>query len=75
MARGLGNFIGLGRLQEFIASEAEVPVGPLTCISTHAEIDRDSWNKDEIDQLLHACMGALQKSDGIDVGSSLVASS
>src|SRR5262249_9683391 len=39
IARGLGNFIGLGRLQEFIANEAGVSVGPLTCISTHAEVD------------------------------------
>lgn len=65
VARGLGNFIGLGRLQEFIAYQASVPVGPLTCISTHAEVDRDSWNKQELDELLHACADALQNSDGI----------
>jgi len=67
ITRGLGNFIGLGLLQEFIASEAGVSVGPLTCISTHAEVDRDSWNKQELDQLLHACAEALQSSDGIAV--------
>jgi thymidylate synthase len=67
ITRGLGNFIGLGLLQEFVASEAGVSVGPLTCISTHAEVDRDSWNKQELDQLLHACAEALQSSDGIAV--------
>jgi thymidylate synthase len=67
IARGLGNFIGLGRLQEFIASQAGVPVGPLTCISTHAQVDRDPWNKQELDQLLHACAEALENSDGIAV--------
>lgn len=35
----LGNMIGLGRLMEFIAHEAELAVGPLTIVSTHAEID------------------------------------
>jgi thymidylate synthase len=72
IARGLGNFIGLGRLQEFIANEAGVSVGPLTCISTHAEVDRGSWNKQELDELLHACTEALQNSDGIAVASASV---
>ncbi len=42
--RALGNLIGLGRLQAFIAKETGYPVGPLTCLSTHAELDTgDSW--------------------------------
>jgi thymidylate synthase len=36
----LGNLIGLGRLMDFIGREANVAVGPLTVISTHAEIDQ-----------------------------------
>jgi thymidylate synthase len=39
VTRCLGNLIGLGRLQGFIAKEAGYPVGSMTCISTHAEID------------------------------------
>jgi thymidylate synthase len=39
ITRCLGNLIGLGLLQEFVAKEAGLGVGPLTCISTHAEID------------------------------------
>jgi len=39
ITRCLGNLIGLGWLQAFIAREAGLKVGPLTCISTHAEID------------------------------------
>jgi thymidylate synthase len=74
IARGLGNFIGLGRLQEFIASEANVSVGPLTCISTHAEIDRDALGIHEIDRLLQACAETLQNSDGVDIESVSVAS-
>jgi len=35
----LGNLIGLGRLMSFVAKEAGLKVGPLTVISTHAEID------------------------------------
>lgn len=39
ISRCLGNLIGLGRLQAFVAKEAGLTVGPLTCISTHAELD------------------------------------
>ncbi len=44
----LGNLIGLGRLMEFVARESGVAVGPLTVISTHAEIDqpRDAKRSD-----------------------------
>jgi hypothetical protein len=36
----LGNLIGLGRLMAFVARESGIAVGPLTLISTHAEIDQ-----------------------------------
>jgi thymidylate synthase len=36
----LGNLIGLGRLMSFVAQEGGVSVGPLTVVSTHAEIDQ-----------------------------------
>ena len=39
ITRCLGNLIGLGRLQAFVAKEAGLKVGSLTCISTHAELD------------------------------------
>ncbi len=39
VTRCLGNLIGLGRLQAFVAKEAGFPLGSLTCISTHAELD------------------------------------
>lgn len=35
----LGNLIGLGRLMGFVAKEADVQVGALTVVSTHAEVD------------------------------------
>lgn len=36
----LGNLIGLGRLMAFIGKEANIAVGPLTIVSTHAKIDQ-----------------------------------
>ena len=39
IARALGNFIGLGRLQAFVADQAGARMGSLTCVSTHAFID------------------------------------
>ncbi len=40
ITRCLGNLIGLGRLQAYVAEQADLTVGPLTCVSTHAEIDK-----------------------------------
>jgi hypothetical protein len=47
ITRCLGNLIGLGRLQKFVAEQANLKAGSLTCVSTHAEIDTgaDKENK------------------------------
>lgn len=37
--RAYGNYVGLARLQEFIAGEAGLGLGSLTCISGHAELE------------------------------------
>ena len=64
IARGLGNFIGLGRLQNFVADQAGATMGSLTCISTHAEIDcgrndkngcAEGWTRTEANELLNKC--------------------
>jgi thymidylate synthase len=43
ITRCLGNLIGLGRLQKFIAKQAGLKLGSLTVISTHAELDTEGW--------------------------------
>lgn len=64
IARGLGNFIGLGRLMDFVASQSGASMGPLTCVATHAFIDygksrRNSktfgWTRNEASDLLARC--------------------
>lgn len=64
IARALGNFIGLGRLQRFVADQSGAQMGSLTCISTHAEIDHgrqnrdgrlEGWTRGEANALLDAC--------------------
>lgn len=37
--RALGNFLGLARLQAFLASQVELPIGELTIHASHAQID------------------------------------
>jgi len=68
VARGLGNFIGLGRLQAFVAAQTGAKMGSLTCISTHAEIDSgkanknglvEGWTKAEADALVQGCSRLL----------------
>jgi hypothetical protein len=64
VARGLGNFIGLGRLQAFVAAQTGASLGSLTCISTHAEIDAgkkthngvvQGWSISEANDLIRQC--------------------
>jgi thymidylate synthase len=64
IARGLGNFIGLGRLQAFVAEQTGATMGSLTCISTHAEIDHgkscrdgrdEGWTRAEAVDLVDRC--------------------
>ena len=42
-SRGLGNLLGLSQLLSFVAKEAGLQPGALTCISTHAELDVTEW--------------------------------
>lgn len=64
IARGLGNFIGLGRLMAFVAEQTGATLGSLTSISTHAEIDHgkitrdgivEGWTVAEANALLDRC--------------------
>ncbi len=41
--RGLGNLIGLAQLLLFVATEAKLKPGTLTCVSTHAVLDVAAW--------------------------------
>jgi thymidylate synthase len=55
----LGNIIGLGRLMLFIANETGMKVGPLTIVSTNAEIDLPKLNgkatRQHFTDLIAAC--------------------
>lgn len=59
VARTLGNLIGLGRLQQFIAREAGFALGGMTIQSTHAELDLAGGKKREVQALIAACQAAL----------------
>jgi hypothetical protein len=61
VTRCLGNLIGLGRLQAFVAKEANVKLGPLTVISTHAEMDTgDGWGIKDARELVRQAAGLLR---------------
>lgn len=55
--RLLGNLIGLGNLMSFVAKEAGATVGPLTVVSTHAEID-NAASRPEVEGLIERCASA-----------------
>jgi hypothetical protein len=52
----LGNLIGLGRLMAYVAAEAGIKVGPLTVMSTHAQIDLPGGaTRQDIAELIKRC--------------------
>jgi hypothetical protein len=56
----LGNLVGLGRLMAFVANEASVGLGPLTVISTHAEIDKPKGaTRGDLLALIQQCEAVL----------------
>jgi hypothetical protein len=61
VSRLLGNLIGLGQLQAFVAKEAgDLDVGSLTVISTHAEIDTEGgWGITDARSLVTQAAGLL----------------
>ncbi len=61
ITRCLGNLIGLGRLQAFVAKQAEVKLGSLTVISTHAELDTENWGIKDSRELVTQASNMLQK--------------
>lgn len=61
ITRCLGNLIGLGRLQAFVAKEVGLKLGSLTCISTHAELDiGKDWGIKDARDLVQEAAGLLR---------------
>ena len=54
MRKALGNFLGLARLQAFVANEANLSVGPLVCHATYAKLETASrkWGKNKIKDIV-----------------------
>ncbi len=55
----LGNIVGLGRLMQFVADETGTTVGPLTILSTHAEIDTGCGSQADLKDLHARCTTIL----------------
>jgi hypothetical protein len=55
--RALGNLFGLAHLQHFVATETGLSIGPLTCISTMAqlEVQVGKWGKNAVRDLIRRC--------------------
>ena len=61
ITRCLGNLIGLGRLQAFVAKEAGMNLGSLTCVSTHAEVDTGkTWGIKDARELVQQAAGLVR---------------
>jgi thymidylate synthase len=69
ITRCLGNLIGLGRLQSFVASESNLAVGSLTCVSTHAVLDTGpGWGIRDARNLISNARSLLSEHQDIMIG-------
>ena len=62
ISRAYGNYLGLGRVLQFVAHESGFPAGELTCVSASAtaEINRGgSFGYERVTSLLKDCQAAL----------------
>jgi hypothetical protein len=62
VSRAYGNYLGLGRLLQFVARESGLPAGELTCVSASAtaEINRGGgFGSERVTALLEDCRAAL----------------
>ncbi len=58
----LGNLIGLGRLMAFVSEEVKVKLGPLSVLSTHAEVDTAGASQAQLKALHAHCAKILSAS-------------
>lgn len=58
--RALGNFLGLAHLQNFIAKEANIDLGPLVIHSSMAQLDTlaSHWGAADVRKLIDQCLSA-----------------
>ncbi|OPG16968.1 hypothetical protein [Ferroacidibacillus organovorans] len=52
LKKAYGNYLGLGRLLQFICDHTNYKLGTLTCIATHAEFEKQKVKKIYADRLL-----------------------
>jgi hypothetical protein len=64
MGRAYGNYLGLGRLLDFMASESGFEAGELLCVSTHAAVEIQlgrGFGRAAIDKLIKECQSTKDR--------------
>ncbi len=52
ITRAYGNYLGLARLGEFIATEIGAVLGEVLCVATHADVEFDIFHRRGVEELL-----------------------
>lgn len=61
LERAYGNYIGLGRLQHFLASESGFEVGELMCVASHVRLEIERYGQRRIASLIADCRRTLEE--------------
>lgn len=59
--RAYGNFIGLGNLLRFLATESGFATGELLCVASHAELELSSYGKGRVKSLVDRCSALVEE--------------
>jgi hypothetical protein len=59
ITRAYGNYVGLARIGNFIASEVDVQLGEILCLATHADAEFSDLTKGRVKQLANSLRAAL----------------
>jgi thymidylate synthase len=60
LARAYGNYLGLGEVLRFLATESGFVVGELLCVSSHAYLEVREHGRARVEELMQRCAAALE---------------
>lgn len=60
VSRAYGNYLGIGEVMRFLATESGFPVGELLCVSSHAYLEVQKHGRARVEALMQRCAAALE---------------
>jgi hypothetical protein len=66
ISRVYGNYLGLARIGQFVATEVGCELGEIACVATHADAEIGTFGRRTLDELLATCEEACEGRAAVD---------